>query len=63
VPAALPESRCGTHYIVFYKEITVASDDGDSDETDTRLFARATPVFAAVQVDGYAAPVIDALAR
>jgi antirestriction protein ArdC len=45
-------------YIVFYKEITVASDD-DSDEADTRLFARATPVFAAEQVDGYAAPVID----
>lgn len=39
-------------YIVFYKEFTVASEDGDSDETDTRLFARATPVFAAEQVDG-----------
>lgn len=46
-------------YIVFYKEITVAPDDGDSDGADTRLFARATPVFAAEQVDGYAAPVID----
>jgi len=46
-------------YIVFYKEITVGSDDGDSDETDTRLFARATPVFAAEQVDGWTAPVID----
>ena len=46
-------------YIVFYKEITVASDDADSDEAETRLFARATPVFAAEQVDGYAAPVIE----
>lgn len=45
-------------YIVFYKEITVASDD-DSDEADTRLFAQATPVFAAEQVDGYAALVIE----
>jgi hypothetical protein len=43
-------------YIVFYKEITVGSDD--SDEAETRLFARATPVFAAEQVDGLAAPVI-----
>ena len=43
-------------YIVFYKEITVGTDD--SDEADTRLFARATPVFAAEQVDGFAAPVI-----
>jgi antirestriction protein ArdC len=47
-------------YIVFYKEITVASDDGDSDDTDTRLFARATPVFAAEQVDGWIAPTLDA---
>ena len=29
-------------------------------ETETRLFARATPVFAAEQVDGYQPPVIDA---
>ena len=43
-------------YIVFYKEITVASDD--SDDAETRLFARATPVFAAEQVDGYAAPTL-----
>jgi antirestriction protein ArdC len=47
-------------YIVFYKEITVASDGGDSDDTDTRLFARATPVFAAEQVDGWIAPTVDA---
>lgn len=44
-------------YIVFHKEITVASDDSDDDET--RLFARATPVFAAEQVDGFEAPVIE----
>jgi antirestriction protein ArdC len=48
-------------YIVFYKEITVASEPTDSDESSTRLFARATPVFAAEQVDGYQAPVIDPL--
>jgi antirestriction protein ArdC len=47
-------------YIVFYKEITVASADSDSDDTDTRLFARATPVFAAEQVDGWIAPTLDA---
>ena len=41
-------------HIVFYKEITVGSDD--SDEASTRLFARATPVFAAEQVDGFAPP-------
>jgi antirestriction protein ArdC len=42
-------------YIVFYKEFTVEGDQG-SDETETRLFARATPVFAAEQVDGFASP-------
>lgn len=45
-------------YVVFYKEITVAAED--SDEAETRLFARATPVFAAEQVDGYQAPILDA---
>jgi antirestriction protein ArdC len=45
-------------YIVFYKEITVASDD--SDDAETRLYARATPVFAAEQVDGYEAPTVEA---
>jgi antirestriction protein ArdC len=44
-------------YIVFYKEITVASDD--SDEAEIRFFARATPVFAAEQVDGFEAPVSE----
>jgi antirestriction protein ArdC len=47
-------------YVVFYKQISVAADDGNSDETDTRLFARATPVFAAEQVDGWTLPMIDA---
>ncbi len=46
-------------YIVFYKEFTVASEDADNDETNRRLFARATPVFAAEQVEGWTAPVID----
>jgi antirestriction protein ArdC len=44
-------------YIVFYKEITVGSDQGD--EAETRLFARASPVFAAEQVDGFTSPVIE----
>jgi antirestriction protein ArdC len=44
-------------YVVFYKEVTV--DDEESDEAVTRLFARATPVFAAEQVDGFTAPIIE----
>jgi antirestriction protein ArdC len=47
-------------YIVFYKEITVAADDDSIDKTDTHLFARATPVFAAEQVNGWTPPTIDA---
>jgi len=43
-------------YVVFYKEYDVAQD-GET-ESSTRLVARATPVFAAEQVDGYTAPVI-----
>ena len=51
--------RRGEHssYVVFYKELELKAEaeggDGDS-ESETRLFARATPVFAAEQVDGYA---------
>lgn len=45
-------------HVVFYKEFTIASDE-DSDEAETRLFARATPVFAAEQVEGYALPIAD----
>lgn len=44
-------------YVVFYKELEYASaEDGTDGETETRLFARATPVFAAEQVDGFDAP-------
>ncbi|TQF40079.1 hypothetical protein UNPF46_11480 [Bradyrhizobium sp. UNPF46] len=39
-------------YVVFYKEIEVASDEGSEDERKSRLFARATPVFNADQVEG-----------
>jgi len=46
-------------YIVFYKEFTVEADD-NRDEAETRLFARATPVFAAEQVEGFTAPTIEA---
>ena len=44
-------------HVVFYKELEYAAetDDGDT-TTETRLFARATPVFAAEQVDGYDLP-------
>src|SRR5271155_2667131 len=48
-------------FIVFYKELEFAAETETGDgETTTRLFARATPVFAAEQVDGYQAPAIDA---
>lgn len=44
-------------YVVFYKELEFAKSDGaDSDEPETRLFARATPVFSAEQVDGLELP-------
>lgn len=46
-------------FVVFYKEITVGTEPADgSSETDgeTRLFARATPVFAAEQVEGFDLP-------
>jgi len=39
-------------YVVFYKEIEVTSADDSEDERKSRLFARATPVFNADQVDG-----------
>ena len=44
-------------HIVFYKEMTVQGDD--KDEVETRLFARASPAFAAEQVDGYEAPTTE----
>jgi antirestriction protein ArdC len=43
-------------YVVFYKELEIADETGES---ETRLFARSTPVFAAEQVNGYQPPVID----
>lgn len=42
-------------HVVFYKEITVDADEETEDER-TRLFARATPVFNADQVDGWTDP-------
>jgi antirestriction protein ArdC len=44
--------------IVFYKQIEVdePGDDGDESRTTTRLVARASSVFNANQVDGYASP-------
>ena len=48
-------------FIVFYKELEYAAEtETGGTETTTRLFARATPVFAAEQVDGYQAPALDA---
>ena len=46
-------------YVVFYKEITVGRDEANEEDNGTRLFARATPVFAAEQVDGYAIPTTE----
>jgi antirestriction protein ArdC len=46
-------------YVVFYKEFAVTDDStGPGDATETRLFARATTVFAAEQVEGYQPPVL-----
>lgn len=45
-------------FVVFYKELEIAAES-DGAEAETRLFARATPVFAAEQVEGYQPPVID----
>jgi hypothetical protein len=40
-------------FVVFYKQLAFAADPEPCDtETATRLFARATPVFAAEQVNG-----------
>lgn len=47
-------------FVVFYKELEFAAEaESGDDETVTRLMARATPVFAAEQVDGYQPPVVD----
>jgi antirestriction protein ArdC len=42
-------------YVIFCKEIEISSSDED-EEVKTRLMARATPVFAAEQVEGYTQP-------
>jgi antirestriction protein ArdC len=47
-------------YVVFYRRIILGSDNETEDGTGTRMFARATPVFAAEQVDGYAQPIAEA---
>lgn len=39
-------------YVVFYKQVEVASDDEAETDSRTRAYARATPVFNADQVDG-----------
>ena len=48
-------------FVVFYKELAVVADPETGDaEPATRLFARATPVFAAEQVDGFMPATIGA---
>ena len=49
-------------FVVFYKELEFAAETetGDAETTTTRLFARATPVFAAEQVDGFSPPALPA---
>jgi antirestriction protein ArdC len=48
-------------FVVFYKELAFAADPETGDaEAATRLFARATPVFAAEQVDGFMPSTIAA---
>jgi antirestriction protein ArdC len=48
-------------FVVFFKELEVAADPetGDADMA-TRLFARATPVFAAEQVNGFMPARVEA---
>jgi antirestriction protein ArdC len=48
-------------FVVFYKELQFAAEsETDDADTITRLFARATPVFSAEQVDGDQPLAIDA---
>ena len=49
IGAKVRKGEKATH-VVFYKEINVGDEE---DEIKKRLFARATPVFAAEQVEGY----------
>jgi antirestriction protein ArdC len=41
-------------YVVFYKQIEVSAEDDNETDSKRRLFARATPVFNAEQLDGFA---------
>lgn len=51
--------------VVFYKEFTVTDESGEADDDGftsaggKRLFARASTVFNAAQVDGWTAPEVD----
>jgi antirestriction protein ArdC len=44
-------------FVVFYKQIEAKAEAEGDDEPERRAFARATPVFNAEQVDGYATSV------
>jgi antirestriction protein ArdC len=46
-------------FVVFYKELAADPETGEAGPA-TRLFARATPVFAAEQVDGFMPSTIGA---
>lgn len=46
-------------YVVFCKQIEVDSGDDDENDSKRRLFARATPVFNADQVDGFGSPAVE----
>ncbi len=53
---------CKASYVIFCKEIEVASDEGEETAPETRLLARATPVFNADQVEGWhPEPLADAV--
>jgi len=43
-------------YVVFYKEIEVDDETEGESDSKRRLFARATPVFNADQIDGFGEP-------
>lgn len=50
-------------FVVFYKKLETDLDSEQPDAEPTgRLIARATPVFAAEQVEGYATPIVEATA-
>lgn len=46
-------------YVVFYKELEVATDEDSEEGPQRRLFARATPVFNADQVEGFGEPTTE----